>query len=503
MNQRIVRLAVLATVSAAAVFAIGWLLYTFIYEGSITIDTKGQQSTVIITNDQGQQVAKGSGTSFRVAPGTYTVAVQGQTSGVTKKVSVSSLSTTTVTLAASETLQTTQIAPVGLFGAFTSGDSVIGLDPADMRVKRIDRLGAVTDQITSGQLANQPIWEAELPDPVQSYQPYQHGQALVADDGVLYLVSSTAITEISTVGIAIDQNSGIPAQLIIAAQPGTESFVVAYKNDVFLYTDTKSTPKKIYTSQKTFDAVSYGNNRVAVFYANMPDSRQDLRSQYDAYVIDPVFIDTAHNNQTQSVPGPVTHISLSPNGQLAVVQPRHQQSYLYDLQKQQNLTYVDTPLVGWPLWLSNTTYAYTKQTNVWQYDTNSRFSTLLGKTQYEATSVYKDDSGSFVVTAYSGRGQASVYRLGGAAHNVPTSQVDTLNQILPYTSSGLFSITFSNVSSPTVVIHTMAPLNDIRQLDQYKQLTEQYRQAARDYLTKHEIDLSKLTVTYDPADPLQ
>lgn len=502
MNAQTIKVGIRALIATVVVVGAGWAAYTYLYLGAIVINGNNQKTTTTITNSQNQQVAKGTDSSFRLAPGTYTVAVEGETSGISKQVNIGSLSTTTIALTSATMLQTTPIAHVAMFGAFASGDSIIGLDPKDMHVKRIDRLGTVTDQLTSGQVADQNDWEPELPNEVQSYQLYQHGQALVASDGKLYVLGSSAIKAIHTEGIVIDTTTAHAPQFIIAAQPGTASFVVAYNRDVFWYENPQSMPKKIYTAQKTFDAVSYGDGRIALYFASMPDSRQDLRSQFNNYMIDPTFIDVAHGNQTQSVPGPVTHIALNPNGQLAVVHPRHQQSYLYDLQKQQNLTYVDAPLIALPVWTNNTTYIYSKQNHVWQYETTSKQSTLLGNVAFDATSLSGDETGNYIVSAYDGQGQMAVFRLGKAISTVPSTQIDLLNEILPY-NNGLYSITFSNVSGPIITIQTMAPLNDTSHLAQYKEETLQRRQLALDYLTKHDVDLSKVTILYDPADPLQ
>lgn len=501
MNNQLLRQIIAITTVLIALALLGWAGYEFIYKGSVTISQPGDGLTVSIADSKNTIVASGSANSYKLTPGSYTVIAKNNTAGVSAAINVSPLGTTTITMPSEPALAVTQLAKVPMYGAYSSGGTILGLNPQDSRMQRIDNQGNASPVLTLDLLADkQGNAEAELPERIINYQPYGNDQALVASNGLLFAVSKKQVKEISIADIPVDHTDPLTPQYIIATKPGSDAFVVAYKQDIYWYQDTSAAPKKIYIAPKKFDSLVYGGNTIGLYYANMPTSTQDLRSTFKDYQYDLLLIDTANNNSQQTVSGLLNNVTLSPDGALATVQPRDGQPYLYNLADKKSAGNIDAPLIVGPQWTSNTTYVYGKSTTIWQYNTQNKQSVLLGEVQYPVTSVRKEGANnSYIVSTYGGDGQAVVYRLGG--DTATATKLQSIGSSLPYKTAN-YTITYSNVSGPTILIETFAPLNSASHLQQYQQETLQYRQQALDYLRSNNIDTTGFTITYNPGDPL-
>jgi hypothetical protein len=497
MNSKLVAQVAIAFVISVLLL---WLGFEFIYKGSVTIES-AQDPSVTITTNSGTQVMAGQGKSYRLTPGTYIVTAQTSDAGVAKQVSVGPLSSTKISLQSASKLQTSLVAHVPLYGTIPVGTSVIGFDPADETVKRVDRLGNTTSILSSDVLAGQEGEnEPELPNKVNAYEPYQQDQALVSSNGLLYVISKTAVKELNIEGIPIDHTSTDTPQFIIATQPQLGSFIVSYKQDIFWYENLDSKPKKIYTAKKKFDSLTYGTNTIGLYAANTPTSKENLSATLSGYQLDLLLVNT-QNHQEQTQAGPVSRASLSPDSKLVTITPRDQPAYLYDTQSKKEVTNVDTPLITGPYWVGETNYLYSKGKAVWEYDTAKQESKLIGELPGTITSFYQHTPNDYLVTTFDGVDKAGIYRLGMAT--AATKASDALQNILPHDNENA-TITYTAIGgAPTIVITTKAILNNASQLPQWRQDTLAYRKQALDYLTSNKVDLGAVTITYVPADPLR
>jgi hypothetical protein len=474
--------------------AILWLGYTFGVKPTVTVQS--DENVHVLVSAAGKTVYDGQDKTFRLDPGSYIVQVTSGQSGISKRIDVSPFGSATITVPKASLLHTSLIAPVALYQAFPIGNSYIGFDPADTTIKRLAADGSLTPNLDPA--INSPEADAPLPNPATDYQPYLHNQALVASNGRVYVVGNTGAKEISTVGISIDTK--IETDFIIASQPQSAAFAVGYKQDIYWYNDVNSAPQKIYTAKKEFNRLVYGGKTIGIYDTRIPPSRQDLRQFYSNHQNDLLLVDTAANNKEQTLTGPLSEVTLSPDGTFAVIQPRFEQPYLYNIANKQQVTTVDLPLSAGPYWTSNTTYLFSHDASVWQYDTAATQSTLIGQVPAPVTAFYKDDSGAITVSAYAGSQSAGLYRLGQVT--AATQAADKLKAALPYNDNSI-SITYTTLSGqPRVTITTKAPLNSANQIDRYKRETVQLRQQALNYLIAQGIDPATLTITYDPADPL-
>ena len=485
---------IIIALGALVVIILLWVGYTFGVKPTITIQSDGNVFVSVSSN--GKTVYSGQDASFRLDPGSYIVQVTSGQHGISKKIDVSPFGSATIALPKSTLLHTSLVAPAALFQPFPVGSSYIGFDPTDTTVKRLTESGTITLNLNPA--ITNPEADPTIPGPVTSYQTYQDNQAIVASDGRLFVVGSTSAREISTVGIDIEPHAA--PEFIIAAQPQSAAFVVGYKKDLYLYDDVKSKPKKIYTAKKQFDHVVFGGSVVGIYGTRIPPSKQDLRPFYDNHQNDLLLIDTAANNKEHTLAGPLSGVTLNTKGNYAVIQPRLGQPYLYDIPKKEQVTTVDIPLTAGPYWTSDTTYLYSRDVSIWQYDVTAQQSTLMGQLPIAATAFYKDSTGAITVSAYANAQSAGIYRLGEA--NAATQATDKLKSALPYNDNSM-SITYTTLGDkPRVTITTKAPLNSASQLDRYKRETAELRQKALDYLKAQGVDPATLTITYDPADPL-
>jgi hypothetical protein len=487
MNRIRIALGVLAGIT------ILWLGYVLGVKPTITIQS--DEAVVVSVSAAGKTIYTGQDKSFRLDPGSYIVQVISGQNGVSKQVDVSPFGSATVSVQKSSLLHTSLIAPVNLYQAIPMGSSYFGFDPTDTTIKRVNESGALVSSLIPA--ISNPEADATLPNPATDYQPYQHNQAIVVSDGKLYVVGADSTRQLSTTGITIDPKV---TDYIVATQPQSAAFVVSYKQDIYWYDDVHSDPKKVYTAKKEFNRLVYGGKTIGLYNTHIPPSKQDLRPLYPDYQNDLLLVDTGANNKEQTVEGPFSQVTLSPDGTLAIIQQRFVQPYLYDTAKKQKVTTVDLPLIAGPYWTSNTTYLFSQDANIWQYDTAAKQSTLIGKTPAPVTAFYKDDSGAITVSAYTSAQSAGIYRLGQAS--AATQIADKLKAALPYNDDSI-NISYTVIGGqPRVLVTTKAPLNSANQIDRYKRDTVQLRQQALNYLISQGIDPATLSITYDPADPL-
>ncbi|MGH7196918.1 MAG: hypothetical protein ACREGJ_04110 [Candidatus Saccharimonadales bacterium] len=471
------RFIITALIVAAIVGSAIWALYEFVYKGTVEIEA-GEKPTVTIATLDGKTVVEGAQSSYKLAPGTYRVTLKSDKFGTSKHVTVSPLSSQKVQLGTTQKLYTDVAANSALYGAIVSGDVLVGFDPLTESLKRVDQ-------------ASQERAYEELTR-VTAYQPYRAGQAIVGTGDRLAVVTSGGLQNLNLEGISVE--GGDENKFIVATNPQQESFVVAYKQDVFLYENVSSKPKKIYTAKKQFDSLVFGGSTIGLYATALPYSKEDLRSQFDNYQIDLLLVDT-NSKQEQTVKGPLTTASLSPDGALATVKERDQQAYLFNTQTKEKVTDIDHARV---LWVSNSNFVYALNKALWRYDTNQQSSQQVANLPRQTASITQDGADGFYVTTYEKQTRATVYHV---TTTKPPAAEDTLANITPYETTNLL-ITYTSITRPTVVIQTRAILNNASQLDRFREDTQALRQQALNYLTSQGVNLDGVAVIYDPADPL-
>lgn len=477
------------------------LLYEFVYKGQVKVEGIEGELTLTIANEKGQTVTNTTQRSTRLLPGIYNVTVESDQHDIIQQVQVWPLTSMTIRPGDATKQEAINVANVGLFGIVHTGKEVIGLDPADESLKRIDRTGSITDRLFSNTPADNPgRWEPELPGSVMTYQPYMSGKAIVSKNGLLYVLGNEGIQEISIEGIAIDSENAETPKLLVATNPTSEAFIVAYGKDIYRYQNTKSKPEKIYTAQKHFNSIIFGGDIVGLYSTDIPFSRESLQSGFRDYQSDLLLVNTT-NKAEQTVKGPMVTANISPAGSHAIVQPRLQTPYLYDIAKKQGVGTVLQSMTSDPYWLDTDNYLFAYGHSLWRYNVPQKASAQITELSQQITSITKDAAGNFWLTTFNGENQTGVYRVGSAGIAPESPQMQKLRTILPYATDA-FGITFSDTGIPTITISTDAPLNDANQLDRYRQETIRLREHAMDYLRNAGADLNGITIQYEPGDPL-
>lgn len=482
---------------ALTLFGVGiWALFEFGYKGTVSVSGTSALN-LTITDSTGHQVYGGSDSSLRLLPGTYNVSATDDKGGISQPVAVSSFATAKLTIPENNMLSATPIAQAALYQPIVANGTVIGFDPTDNRLKRLDSTGSLSLILSGSRSADA---DPEIPGQVQTYHRYRQDQAIVSSNNQLYVVSATSVDGIATDGITFDPADVGKYHLLVATQPGSDAFVVAYKKDVFRYENAAAKPQKIYTAKKEFDSLLFGKSTIGLYDTSIPPATQNITNVFADHQIDLLLIDTAAGNQEQTRSGPIAQASLSPDGDSVFVQPRNQTPYLFSLTQKKQLTIVAPPLVAGPLWTDGTHYLYSGGHDIWQFNTTDKQAILIAALPDDVTSLAKNGAGEIIASTYPSRDRATLYRVGAASAN--TTKSKSLNAFLPYATAD-FSITYSGLTgTPTIVITTQAPLNSASQLPLFRQNTLTFRQQALDYLKNAGVDLNGVTIIYNPADPL-
>ncbi len=497
MNPDLIRRIVIGVVAVVILSSVGWLVATFVYNGTITITGGDSSLDVVITTSDGVAVARHSkANQFRLAPGQYRVVATTGKSGISRLVQVSPLANTEVKVGDTALLHANIALRSPLYGVTPRGKWFIGYEPTTQLMKRYDATGANSMALGSpAEIGQEGNWDTEVPEKLAAYQTYGDRQALAISYGKIYSIATGAVSEVNQEGLTL--NNKTLFSYVIGANNVQTSFVIGYGRDVYLYTDANAKAQKAYSNKAQFDQMAYGGDYAILYSTALPNSREDLRASFTDHQIDPQVVNVK-NGKTYLLHGPITSATISPDGKYATVKPRGEHAYLYDLVNMKQVTTIDQPDGAAPFWISPTTYIYEKNQQVWRYNTQSQTSDQLANVTSTITSFSNDGKGGYLATYYNSDLDCGVLDITQTA--LPPA-VTPVQQFLPYTGDN-FSIEYSNVNGPTITITTQAILNYEWQRPKYRADTKTYRQQALDYLKSNGVNPADFTIIYDPADPL-
>lgn len=486
-----------------ALYIVGLLAYLLIVRPQVIV-TAPVDSTITVTATNGTQVASatktaGSTTSLAVGAGTYSVTIAHSSAKQQYTVSLGLFERKQLTFDASAALSSTLVARQSAYNAFpVDTTNITYLNTTTHLVQTINAAGrqttlaGATTDFTNGDAPTGNVY---------AMSPIASGQAIVQTNNQLFVLRHNQLTPLNTAGFPVGIQS-----FVIGANTSQSSFVVAANQSLFWYASPDATPQKIVDLGKRIDQLAYGGGRAIAYSTRMPETDQSIKSSYSAYAIDPIIVTIDSKNQSTLLAGPIVGASIAPDGNHATVQTQGSTSSttsVYDLAHNTLMYNVQAFDLPSPLWLDAAHYVFTQGSDIWNYDINARTAVTIGTLpdSLEPTSVTFDSAtGTYLVTTYNDAATAAIYRLSTASADQNAVAAAALASNAP-TTSQLFSFAYVNVTTPTLLIQTSVTDNNPSP-EAFASETRQSRQAALRYLQDHHIDTAKLTITYNPADPL-
>src|SRR6185437_7009596 len=147
------------------------------------------------------------------------------------------------------------------------------------------------------------------PGTAQGIYPIANNRAIVLTNSNLYVLQNNRLTPIDMAGLP-----SASSPIMVGTNPTQESFVAAINQTLYYYSTPSATPQKLLDLDKRFDQVAYGGDKAIVYSTRMPLTKDNIRSAYGSYAIDPIVIDTTAKTQKVLTGGPAVSVSLSPDG---------------------------------------------------------------------------------------------------------------------------------------------------------------------------------------------
>ena len=471
--------------------------YIFFFQARITITAPvGSTITVSRVIDDVQVAQKkttDTTTTIALSSADYAVTIgNSNTSKQLFYVSTRIFHDTKLIFNAESELHTITVAKRPAYNVVVQGDAISYLDTTRRAIVNITNDGVVSvlgDTALFGSLTS------DNPGTAQGMYPIANGQAIILSDGKLYVLQNNQLIPLNVTGLP---NTSSP--FMVGTNPTQKSFVIAINQALYYYSSPNAMPQKIVNLNKRINEVAYGGNKVIAYSTRMPLAKEDIKSAYSSYAIDPIIVDIAAKTQKVLTNGPIVDASVAPDGQHATIEPQSEPyTTIYDIGQNTPPYTILSPDTTTPAWLDNTHFVYGKGSDIWKFDTINRIGIAVGtvpNSQQPTSVTYNSDSGKYYVTTYATDTNATIFSLSSEIPDLNSEKaanLDTTSQ-----TSDLFTLNYVDISQPTIHVLTNIISNNPSPTT-YKTLTLQSRQAALEYIKSKGVDPDKLTITYDPT----
>ena len=476
-------------ISAVLVIVIGLGFYLFIFKPTITVDVPAG-SNVSIIDAKNNVVAQQTNTAraaLHVNPGEYRVLAKNGAKQQQQPIQVGPFAQKKISFTMPSPLNLSLKAYSSAYNVVANGDSLAFLNPVSQHVTLLHAGGD-----------SAPI-DNSFGEGTRGIYAIANHQAIINKNNQLLWLHDNQLTPLSTDGLPQDYNIGA---ITIGTNPQKSSFVVAFEEALYFYNAPDGKPQKLVDFTKKIDQLAYGGTQVIAYSTAMPQARENIKNAFDPYYnVDPIVFDITTSTQ-RALSGPIVDATIAPDGQHATVEKPDKTLSLVDLSNlSTTATSIPNPSLSSPLWTANDQFIYERDTVIWRYDLAAHTLTALGQlpSEQHATSITMQDKDNFFVTTYPRDTRASIYNLSSAPLD---TNAETAAAILPYSGDPNYNMSYVHINQPIVTIQTGVSVKDPSELGHFVSATKLYRQAALTYLADNHVDASKLTIIFDPADPL-
>lgn len=475
-------------------------LYSLLTQGHLMLSSSADNLSVTVQNLNGQVVAQRSGFSkgsIALNPDVYRVSVKEKDHQLVKYVQIAARESKSIAFEKADLLNVSLSAQNPAFNVLRQGQSLAYFNPLTRHIESIDGSNNTQAIDLSAIPPNDP--SSTLDGSVKNMQLTAGNEAIAVAKGKLYLIGQNGV--VSPISMEGMPQFVQPGSILIGTNPQMHSFVASIGSVLYFYQSAQSKPQKITDLSKKFDQLALGGTSAIAYSTALPESKDDVKSQFGLYAIDPVVVDLTNSSQ-RTVAGPITNATISPDGKYSIVSPRGlPHNSLLSMTNLKEVALCDTPSLASPLWIDSDNFVFEKDYLIWKYNITANSSITVGQLldNKHATSISSQGNNSYYVTTFEGNDQASIIRLSGEA---PNSSAVAAASATPYQSTN-FVIKYANITQPSIIIQTGVSVKDPSQLDYYKQATLTARNDALNYLQSKGVDTSKIKIIFDPADPLQ
>jgi hypothetical protein len=489
-NARVMRTAAITIGLLVVVVLVGAAIYSLAVQPRLSV-TAPTGSDITITTLAGkavvQQKASAETTIIKVNAGSYTVTIQANGAQQMQVVTAKPSSEQHISFIASPQLNS------NLMVRRTAYNPV----PASTGLSYLDTTGhLITTLDSSGHAHSLGAQDNSALGTAHALKPIAGGEEIALVDNKLYVLSDGQFTPIKMA----DWPAGGLHNLAIATNPNQDSFAVAMNQTVYWYDSPNAVPQQLLDLNKEADQLVVGGNKLVAYSLRMPPAKQDIKSSYAQFAIDPIVVDVQAKTQKVLASGPLSDASVAADGKHATLTPRDSiTTTLYDLTTNQaQYSTLNSNIIS-PLWIDASHYIYAHGSTLWKFDITSQVASSIAtlENNQQPTSLIPDPNGDgFYATTYNDKKTAAIYHLTARADD---ANIKKAASAATYTDPNFqYTYDFINFGHPTIVIKT-TPMQTAHSQDEQKSLTQSIRDQALKHLKDAGVDVGELAIVYDPA----
>lgn len=497
MQSNTKRQLIVVLIAAIGIIVLGWLVYMYLILGKLAVSAP-EATTIKVAAVSGgkvQEFKNASSATARVTSGKYIVWAQNANGESFTYAEAKMLKTTTVTLdSPTASLHASVIAKTPTTGATIQAGKLVYTSITDTSVH------AMTPPNSDSFLTNtssQELIAGETDNNGNSYRPQQiAGNTMIVNDGSrIVAIKDGIVKDISLAGIG---DFIAPLFAIVGTNPNQASFTITINGTVYFYSSVDAQPQKIVETKKRISHASYGGNTLVLYSTEMPFTNQDITEAYTSnnYAINPVVVDLKNKTTKELSGGPVSDLSVSPNGTTATVRYRNDADmYLLDIANNTTTQTLQAPDGASPVWTSADTFVYEHGGTVREYNTATQKGSALGTISGTATSIVKLGNDYIISTLGDAFSKQTVIRLSTKA---VADSVRAAGEKLPLSGNG-WKVDYTYIEKPVLLVATESDVFDVTP-EQYKKNHQDLRNQALKALRDNGIDPAQFTVRYSPSD---
>jgi hypothetical protein len=430
LRSKLVRHIVIACLGIVTLITVP-LLWKWLTVGTLKIDSIDQNISIKIvdTNSKSVNYTKDNEHTIKLSKGLYTVTVNGKTQSVVKTVKIEGRKTNRITLNDVKLLDYEPVAAEFATSVMADTNNLVYLDVASARLVQVDSQNIY--KIFKDKMFKQVTWIDTTTGIAR------------ATDGKPYLINMS--NQSSTLISNLDDNN-------VSYGVSIDKSVYVFKDGAIYTMDKNGSLQKLFAIAITTPLIKPSKDTVATMsFKTTGSETPKITAFLSTFALTGKLKGSVELPYTEGLESRY-EIAWSPNGNYLALTDAEGTGKIYD----SNLKKLaDIPIANshHPVWIDDSTLAYTEASNIWQYSIATKnvvqLSAVTGSKRIQAMS-YNEPLKQLYLTLSVSSNHSEIVRISLEGKKGNQKAYD-LSAILPLTLSDNCYVTYMNFTKPSIL----------------------------------------------------